>query len=239
MNFLLVNDDGIENPNILITERVLKEFGKVFVSAPLQERSGYSMGITIHHGTQVKRLDETHVACEGTPADCVYVGMNTYGEENIDIVVSGVNVGYNEGYDSLFSGTVGAGLMGSLFGKKVLILSADYSDRDQVEIKTRECLKYVFDHQLLETAPVLSINYPNKKFAFGKGFKLAHIFNFPLIEKVVEKDDLVKTERDWNAIPLPDSDRQATKEGYYSITPLKAVYEDEAMYKILKKSMNK
>lgn len=240
MKILLVNDDGYQDLGIITVRKVLEEYGDVYVSAPHDQKSGASVSIGVHKGSNFTRIDEKTIACYGSPADCVYIGLYYYGTD-FDLVVSGANDGYNESYDSLFSGTVGAGIAANLFGYKVLVLSADYHDTEEnIERKTRETMEFVLNNHLLDGFPFLSVNYPMKKYELGRGFKLGRIYNEPFLEKViVNKENKLQSKRQFDySIFNEDSDRLLTANGYYSITPLRASFEDTYNIDKFKKALD-
>lgn len=237
MKFLLVNDDGISHINLKNTKKALENFGEVYVSAPSKEMSGASISLKVYKGSDYKKIDDKTITVDGTPADCAFVGLNYFGFDTIDVVVSGTNNGHNESYDHLFSGTVGGAISGALFQKKVIALSADFYDEDMVYEKTYKAIKYVLDNNLLDKYPILSINYPSRNFKEGKGFKAGHINTFPSDEFFHHEDGKMKTYRK-SLTKLPKSDRYYTSNGYYSITCLKPSLEDYSLTNKLQKEID-
>ena len=115
MRILVVNDDGIQAPGIRKLAELARQFGEVTVAAPKHQCSGMSHRITVDAGLEIARVDfpvegvEAY-SIDGTPADCVKVAISNIMKEKPDIVFSGINRGYNIGYDILYSGTVGAAM---------------------------------------------------------------------------------------------------------------------------------
>jgi len=113
MRILVVNDDGIQSPGIAALARVAKRFGEVWVVAPDSQCSGMSQKLTLFDEMPLRRA-EFPVAVEaawslgGTPADCVKVALDHLPDLKPDYVFSGVNDGWNAGYDVVYSGTIGA-----------------------------------------------------------------------------------------------------------------------------------
>ena len=237
MKFLLVNDDGINHINLINTRKALENFGEVYVSAPSAEMSGASISLRVYQGTKYRVIDDKTISVDGTPADCAFAGLNYFGFDTIDIVVSGTNNGFNESYDHLFSGTVGGAISGALFQKKVIALSADFYDENMVYEKTYNAIKFVLDNNLLDRFPILSINYPSREHKVGKGFKAGHINTFPNDELFNDNDGNVKTYRK-SLTKLPKSDRYYTSNGYYSITCLKPSLEDYTLTNKLQKEID-
>ena len=114
MKILITNDDSIHAPGIALLAKVAKEFGEVTVVAPAQQCSAMSQRLTIHGPMKVEKVEDfpvpeaTAYKVAGTPADCVKVALHYILEEKPDYVFSGINDGYNTGYDIAYSGTLGA-----------------------------------------------------------------------------------------------------------------------------------
>ena len=121
-NILVVNDDGIEAVGIHKLAEALSDEGDVYVCSPHKQQSGSGHGITI--GQPVYASDiffkeaRQAVLLEGTPVDCVKIGLEIYRERGLemDMVFSGFNHGMNLGTDTLYSGTVSAAVEGALCG---------------------------------------------------------------------------------------------------------------------------
>lgn len=129
MNILLTNDDGVYAQGIIALAKFLKIDHRVFVVAPDVERSGCSHSITLERPLSAKRatiLEYDGVeayAINGTPADCVKIGLDVLVKEEIDLVVSGINFGANLGTDIAYSGTVNAALEGCICGVPSIAVS--------------------------------------------------------------------------------------------------------------------
>ena len=220
MNILLVNDDGIESSRLKFTESVLIEFGEVTVVAPEKQQSGKSTCITID-AIPFRQINDNKYAIEGTPADCVSFGLFGLNLDP-DIIVSGVNKGYNIGVDILYSGTVGAAFQGNYFGKKTIALSGDFQGKAIVERYLKQTLKYVFDEILPSSDYVVNVNFPSDDFKAPKGVKITKPFFrrarlVPEIENNIFRHTKEFLDED---IPL-DSDIYADLSGYISISKLK------------------
>jgi 5'-nucleotidase len=104
---LITNDDGVHAPGIDALARALFDLGEVYVVAPDRERSACSHGLTIHNPLHAQRLGDRRFAVDGTPADCISVGLMRLVPRRPALVVSGINRGANLGDDIFYSGTVG------------------------------------------------------------------------------------------------------------------------------------
>ena len=117
---LITNDDGIASPGLAALVRAFEPVAEVFVVAPEHERSATGHAITLHKplraapvgipGSAVRAW-----ATNGTPADCVALGMLDLLGGRPDVVVSGINVGPNMGRDLTYSGTVSGAMEGAIF----------------------------------------------------------------------------------------------------------------------------
>lgn len=129
---LVTNDDGVREPGVLALARAMRELGHdVILVAPRHEMSGCSASMAardneIHYETvMVDGWPDPAFALDGTPALCVIAGvLGAFGDPP-DLVVSGVNPGYNTGRSTLHSGTVGAALTAAAWGASGLAVSID------------------------------------------------------------------------------------------------------------------
>ena len=122
MRILLTNDDGIDAPGLAVLEAALAGRGEVFVVAPIEVLSGCSHQVNTQRPIQVTKVAERRYATDGTPADCVRVGL-THLVPWADWVIAGVNSGGNLGVDVYLSGTVAAVREAALFGTPAIAFS--------------------------------------------------------------------------------------------------------------------
>ena len=113
---LVTNDDGIHVDGIKVLAARLSEIGEVFTVAPDREQSAASHSVTLHHPLRVTKIDSHRYAVDGTPTDCVLLGVLNVLHRRPDILVSGINRGGNIGDDVTYSGTVAAAFEGTLLG---------------------------------------------------------------------------------------------------------------------------
>ncbi|MCX6373425.1 MAG: 5'/3'-nucleotidase SurE, partial [Actinobacteria bacterium] len=129
LQILLTNDDGIHAPGLAVLRAAVDGLGEITTIAPDHNASAVARGITIDRPL---RLEATTfgeawpgLACDGTPSDCVRIGLLGVREPAPDLVVSGVNCGANMGADVTYSGTVGAALEAALRGRPALAFSVE------------------------------------------------------------------------------------------------------------------
>jgi 5'-nucleotidase len=137
MLILLTNDDGIYAPGLAAIEHALSRLGEVYVVAPASEQSGVGHSITYLSPLTAK---ETHVdgkhwgwAVEGTPADCVKLGVSEFLPRRPDLIVSGINGGLNAGINVLYSGTMAAAIEGAFFGIPSVAVSLEFAENAPFE----------------------------------------------------------------------------------------------------------
>jgi 5'-nucleotidase len=231
MRILIANDDGIFSPGLIALAEVAEKFGDVLVMAPDVEQSAMSHAITIQRPlrytkTRLNQFEAYRV--NGTPADCVAIGMFHWGKP--DLVLSGVNLGSNLGNDIWSSGTVAAAKQATLLGVKAMAFSMPVNGVEPNFEGTKPYIAQVI-HMFLEEKewPMLvNVNLP----ANPQGILWTHQSVRHYNGKVVEGEDPMGRKHFWfAAIPLtePDegSDRWAVEHNLVSLTPLRLNLTDE------------
>ncbi len=126
---LVTNDDGYDAPGIQHLTDVAREFGDVFLIGPMSGQSAMSHAVTLHQPLRLKEISIedglTVVACSGTPADCVKIGLNQLLSRKPDLIVSGINHGSNSSVSLFYSGTVAAAIEGCMNGIPSVAFSVD------------------------------------------------------------------------------------------------------------------
>jgi len=143
LHILLTNDDSHDSPLFLIVIELLKHYGDLTIVVPAEEQSWQGKSMTRYGPLYVDRIDlhgTPAFSVTGTPADCVNLGIYNLLESKPDIVVSGVNLGFNTGLGFLLaSGTVGACFEANIAGLPGLALSQEISFEDHREWDTNRC----------------------------------------------------------------------------------------------------
>ena len=101
MRILISNDDGAMAPGIAALHAALADLGECVIVAPLEDKSGASSSLTLDRPLHPSTLPNGYIALNGTPTDCVHLGLNGLLEQTPDMVVSGINLGANLGDDVL------------------------------------------------------------------------------------------------------------------------------------------
>ena len=120
---LVTNDDGIHAQGLSALAQALESLGEVFVVAPDREQSAVGHALTLHRPLRVDQVGERRFAVNGTPSDCVNLGVLGLLPEPPVLVVSGINHGSNLGDDVTYSGTVSAAMEGTLLGVPSMAVS--------------------------------------------------------------------------------------------------------------------
>jgi 5'-nucleotidase len=163
---LLTNDDGIYAPGLAAMERQLRELGDVCLVAPATEQSGVGHSITYLTPITTK---EVYVgprhwgwAVEGSPADCVKIGVSELCPRTPDLVVSGINGGLNAGINVLYSGTVAAAIEGAFFGITSVAVSLqfnEHADFDKAARLATTIIRQILDQKGPQTE-LYNLNIP-------------------------------------------------------------------------------
>ena len=129
MRLLLTNDDGIYSEGITVLADFLSALGEVWIVAPDRERNAVSHALTLHRPLRLTKLSDYSYAVNGTPSDCINIGINFVLPARPDLIVSGINKGGNLGNDINYSGTVAGAVEGALMGVPAFSISLS-ADRD-------------------------------------------------------------------------------------------------------------
>jgi 5'-nucleotidase len=120
---LITNDDGVESPGLKVLASALRPLGNCVIVAPDRDNSAASHSLTMNRPLKVTRIQEDYYSVDGTPTDCVVIGLNKILGKRPDLLVSGINPGPNLGDDIAYSGTVSAAVEGTMYGIASLAVS--------------------------------------------------------------------------------------------------------------------
>lgn len=164
-SILITNDDGIGADGLARLARAAESFGEVWVVAPESQRSAASHSITLRSHIDIYPSDypaaEVHAyACSGTPADCVRVGVLSIMPRKPDVVLCGINDGYNAASDVQYSATVGAALEAAFQGIPSIALSEQSVSRHEAtDAYLGEILEKLIDARPLP-GHIFNVNFP-------------------------------------------------------------------------------
>ena len=252
MNILIANDDGIHAKGIFELTRALSQEADVYVCAPHVERSAAGHSITVRAGLQVKKVpyENAKLAFEinGTPADCVKLGILILRDSGIDIdmVFSGINHGGNMGTDTHYSGTVSAAIEGCICGIPSVAVSVDHHNPEHFEAAGELAVKALIKAEgKLDAKTVLNINLPDIPKNKLKGVKITRLgpreYDGWFRKESIEEEKQSITQYWYSGKPvvydnLPeDYDVIAVQDGYASITPLQFDFTNHELIEEVKK----
>lgn len=229
MNILLTNDDGIKSEGLHALKKSLSKVGNVFIIAPDRERSACGHSLTLTHPIRVEEIDKNTFATDGTPADCINIGILEILSQRPDLVVSGINPSPNLGDDVTYSGTVSAAMEGTLLN----IPSFSISMADWTNIKFDFAAEFAckIAHLILKHGlpqhTFLNINVPNLPEEKIKGVAICCLGKRKYHEELVKRVDPRGKTYYWiGSKGVIDEDGEegtdvrAIKEDKISITPL-------------------
>jgi 5'-nucleotidase len=238
MRILIVNDDGVYSPGILALAQVAREFGHVTIVAPDVERSSTGHAVThsrplSYRKTPVGDFDAFRV--DGTPADCVAVGFSI--SEKADVVLSGINIGYNLGNSMWHSGTLAGAKQAALMGSRGIALSAPASNGEPDFERLKTHVAAVLRELLPLPLPLVNVNFPLSP--QGHSWTRQSVRHYD--GKVVPITDPLGRRLYWfTVVPMEETeegtDRWAVEHGLISMTPLRLDLTDSDALERARKS---
>ncbi|MBU2964881.1 5'/3'-nucleotidase SurE [Amphritea sp. 2_MG-2023] len=228
MRLLLSNDDGVYAPGLESLGRILAQDAEIVVVAPDRNRSGASNSLTLDRPLESHRHQNGFVGINGTPTDCVHLGMGGIFSDAPDMVISGINCGCNLGDDVIYSGTVAAAMEGRHLHLPPIAVSLEGSNPKHYDTAAEVVRKLIKDIRGLVLAPrtVLNVNVPDLPLDQLKGIHVTRLGHRVMADAPVESFDPRGKQRFWIAGAGaaadcgPGTDFFAVKSGYVSITPL-------------------
>lgn len=232
MQILLTNDDGIYAPGLAAMERELRKMGDVCVVAPATEQSGVGHSITFLRPLIAKEVfsGDQHRgwAVEGSPADCVKIGVFEFCARRPDLIVSGINGGLNAGINVLYSGTVAAALEGAFFGITSVAVSLEYDEH--ADFETAALMARQLIEQILARPDsgqqLYNINFPTAAMRSPQGVRVVPMGVARYGEHYIKRQDPKGRYYYWaTGDPPPaseghETDLTALRQGYVTVTPL-------------------
>jgi 5'/3'-nucleotidase len=226
VRILVTNDDGYRSEGILALAGALGEIGDVTIVAPVLEASAIGHALTLRHPLRLECISDKTFAVDGTPTDCVNVAIAQVFKGLPDLVVSGINKGWNLGDDVTYSGTVAGAMEGALLGIPAVAVSLrhtrgayDFSHAARAAALMAEAIL----QRPLPPRVFLNINVPKGQ---PKGYRATVQAKRNHVTSVAERHDpkgrayywIEEGQNEWE--PHDRSDYQAVRDGYVSITPL-------------------
>jgi len=242
---LVTNDDGVRSEGIHALALALTHLGEVTVVGPQTEASAIGHALTLRRPLRMERLDERIYEVDGTPTDCVNIAITQlYKPAGAmpDIVVSGINKGYNLGDDVTYSGTVAGALEAALLGIPGVAVSQQRTletyDFKEAAVAGAQVTALVLK-QGLAPRTFLNVNVPSGKPKGVRATFQAKRNHVTVVDVRIDPRDkpyywIEEGEDSWE--PHDQSDYQAVKDGFVSVTPLQpdlTAYDEMAALKAL------
>ena len=230
---LVTNDDGVRSPGIRELARAVARFGEVTIVAPHQEASAIGHALTLRRPLRVEQLEPKIFEVDGTPTDCVNVAITRILTSPPDLILSGINKGYNLGDDVTYSGTVAGAMEGALLGIPSIAVSLERTrgtyDFRPAATGAAQVAERILAGSALPARTFLNINMPGGK---PKGIRITVQARRNHITVVDKRTDprgqdyywIEEGQNDWQ--PHDRSDYQAVKDGFMSVTPLQTDLTD-------------
>ncbi len=233
---LVTNDDGIHGPGLKPLIRAMRRLGTVTTVVPAQERSADSHSLTLHKPIRVQEVSTSLYALNGSPADCTRFGILKILRSKVDLVVSGINQGFNLGEDVVYSGTVAAAMEASLMGIPSIAFSQDahcshYSAASAYALKVARLVR----RHGLPNGVLLNVNFPPTSKSRFKGTQIARLGRRIYSQQVTKRADPRGREYYWLAgktvrgVGKPGTDVGVVSSGRVSVTPLRVDNTDHDM----------
>jgi 5'-nucleotidase len=206
--------------------QALAPLGEVTIVAPVKEASAIGHALTLWHPLRIERVRDGVFSVDGTPTDCVNLAIAHVLHGKPDLIVSGINKGWNLGDDVTYSGTVAGALEGALLSIPSIAVSTE-NRRKEFDFPPAARAAAVMAEAVLERGmprfTLLNINAP---FGPNQGFKVTVQARRNHITVVSERIDprnrpyywIEEGQDEWQ--PHDRSDYQAVRDGYVSVTPL-------------------
>jgi len=227
VRILITNDDGYRSTGIHALARALGALGDAVIVAPVEEASAIGHALTLRHPLRLEIVGEHVFAVDGTPTDCVNVAITQVFQGALpDLVVSGINKGWNLGDDITYSGTVAGALEAALLGipSMAVSLRATRAEYDfSYAARAAASLADALIRSPLPPRTFLNVNVPKGQ---PKGYRVTVQAKRNHVTSVMERHDpkgrpyywIEEGQNEWQ--PHDRSDYQAVRDGFVSVTPL-------------------
>ncbi len=228
MKILLSNDDGYQAPGLRALHDSLAAIAEITVVAPERDRSGASNSLTLDFPIRAHRQPDGFIRVDGTPTDCVHLAITGLLDEEPDMVVAGINAGFNLGDDVLYSGTVAAAMEGRFLGLPAMAISMEGTSPRHFSTGARVARELVERLVLKPLAPdtILNVNIPDLPYEELRGYQATRLGHRHKAEPVVKSEDPrgrliywvgpAGAEQDAG----PGTDFFSVRQGFVSVTPL-------------------
>jgi 5'-nucleotidase len=229
MEILVTNDDGIAAEGMRALAEAMRRLGEVTIIAPDREQSATSHSLTLHRPLRIRKVADRILSVDGTPTDCVLLGVHSFLERAPDLIVSGINHGPNMGNDVLYSGTVSAASEGAFLGIPSIAFSLatwEPSDFAPAARVAGGLVRLLLEKSALKKGLCLNVNIPPIPWKEIRGLRVARLGRRVFRDVIVQKTDprgksyywIGGEDPTWD--PDEASDFHAVSHGFVAVTPL-------------------
>jgi 5'-nucleotidase len=223
---LVTNDDGYRSEGIRALAEALAPLGEITIVAPIQEASAIGHALTLRHPLRLDKIADRVFAVDGTPTDCVNIAVTQVFRGLPNLVVSGINKGWNLGDDVTYSGTVAGALEAALLGVPGVAISLRATTGEYDFGPSAHAAAAIAEAMFRRPLPprtFLNVNMPHGR---PKGYRVTVQAKRNHITSVAERLDpkgrpyywIEEGQDEWH--PHDRSDYEAVRDGYVSLTPL-------------------
>ncbi len=225
---LVTNDDGVHAPGIRALFEAVRSLGRAVIVAPERDNSAVSHSLTMNRPLRVHELEPDIHTIDGTPTDCVTIGMNKVLPRRPDLLVSGINPGPNLGDDISYSGTVSAAIEGTMYGVPSMAFSLAGGPPYDFEVAASVAWKLASMALSfgLPDDTLLNVNVPDRDAGAIRGIR------FTRQGRRIYRDAIQETRDPWGRKYYwigggtvhwsggNNTDESALRQGFISVTPI-------------------
>jgi 5'-nucleotidase len=246
VKILVSNDDGINAPGLYVLANALKEIADVTVVAPLNEQSAVGHSITMTIPLRIMKFKKNNeffgYAVDGTPADCVKIGVRNILNELPDLVISGINHGSNAAINIVYSGTVSAAREAAIMDIPSIAVSlTSYTSHDfEFAAKIAKIMALDLVKRNLPKGTLLNVNVPAVPEDQIAGIKLTRQGKSKWDDTYEKRQDPAGRDYYWLTGSLKevdtelDTDQAAIRNNFVSVTPIHFDLTDYASFDLMK-----
>ena len=226
---LVTNDDGVYAPGILALFEKMQSIGRAMIVAPEMDNSAASHSLTMRRPLRARKIKKDVIAIDGTPTDCVTIGVGKLLKKKPDLIVSGINPGPNLGDDIFYSGTVSAAVEGTMLGIPSFAVSLG-SWEEPCHYETAAAVALNLARKILQAGlprdTLVNVNVPNLPMAEISNYRFTRQGRRVYDDAIKETFDPWGNKHFWIGGGTPywsegdDTDAKAITAGNISITPL-------------------
>ncbi len=228
-HILVVNDDGVHGEGLKPLIDALSELGDVTTLVPEKERSAESHALTLHKPLRLRRIGPNFVRLNGGPADCARLGVLKLLKGKVDLIVSGINQGYNLGQDVVYSGTVAGAMEGALLDIPSFAISQGLKGRPGDYFKAALFARRLGAEVLRNGLPpgvILNVNVPVRPNPRGMQAHWTRLGRRLYTKTITKRRDPSGRSYYWlqgrsiRGVAEHGTDVAATQHGHIAVTPL-------------------